>query len=264
MPETTDAWNPNQYERFAAERSQPFYDLMSLLEPVQAPNVVDIGCGTGKLTAELHAHLGASETLGVDSSMSMLAEAPVGIDGLSFDVRDGATFEHHREFDVVFSNAALQWMPRHHDVICRWGEALKPGGQIAIQMPANADHPSHLVSSELSLHPEFRDHFDGGPPPDPVHENVLAPEDYATLLYEMGCERQHVRLQVYGHVLPTSADVVEWVRGTSLTRFQSRLAPEVFERFVDEYRRRLLAIIGDKSPYFYPFKRILIWGRLPA
>lgn len=264
MPDRTDAWNPKQYERFAAERSQPFYDLMSLLEPVQAPDVVDIGCGTGKLTAELHAHLGASQTLGVDSSVSMLAEAPVGVDGLSFDVRDGTAFEHHREFDVVFSNAALQWMPKHHDVICRWGEALKPGGQIAIQMPANADHPSHLVSSELASHPDFRGEFDGEPPPDPVHENVLSPEDYATLLYEMGCERQHVRLQVYGHVLGSSAEVVEWVKGTSLTRFQKRLSPEVYERFVDEYRRRLVAIIGDKSPYFYPFKRILIWGRLPA
>lgn len=259
-----DAWNPKQYERFAAERSQPFYDLMSLLEPCGGANVVDIGCGTGKLTAELHAHLGASETIGVDSSVSMLAEAPVGIPGLSFDVRDGAVFEHHREFDVVFSNAALQWMPKHHDVICRWGEALKPGGQIAIQMPSNADHPSHLVSSELSLHPDFRDEFDGGPPPDPVHENVLPPEDYATLLYEMGCERQHVRLQVYGHVLASSAEVVEWVKGTSLTRFQKAMSAEAFERFVDEYRRRLLAVIGDKSPFFYPFKRILIWGRLPT
>ena len=261
-----DAWNPGQYERFAAERSQPFYDLMSLLEPVERPAVVDIGCGTGKLTAELHAHLGASETLGVDSSVSMLAEAPAGIDGLSFDVRDGASFEHHSEFDVVFSNAALQWMPRHHDVICLWGEALKPGGQLAIQMPSNADHPSHLVSSELSHDPDFADEFaaHGGPPPDPVHENVLAPEAYASLLYDMGCERQHVRLQVYGHVLPSSADVVEWVKGTSLTRFQSRLAPETFERFVEEYRRRLLAVIGEHSPYFYPFKRILIWGRLPA
>lgn len=259
-----DAWNPQQYERFAAERSQPFYDLMAMVEPVERPNVIDIGCGTGKLTAELHAHLGATETLGIDSSQSMLAEAPVGIEGLRFDVRDGATYEHHSAWDVVFSNAALQWMPKHHDVICCWAEALKPGGQLAIQMPSNADHPSHMVSSELSLETMFQHEFDGGPPPDPVHENVLTPEEYATLLYDLGFERQHVRLQVYGHVLASSAEVVEWVKGTSLTRFQKAMSPEAFERFVDEYRRRLLAIIGDKSPYFYPFKRILIWGRRPA
>ena len=258
-----DVWNPQQYERFAAERSQPFYDLMALLEPVNEARVVDIGCGTGKLTAELHAHLGAAETTGIDSSQAMLAEAPVGVAGLSFDVRDGTSFEHHRDFDVVFSNAALQWMPKHHDVICLWGEALAPGGQLAIQMPSNADHPSHLVSSELSHDPEFADDFDGEPPADPVSENVLAPEEYATLLHDLGFARQQVRLQVYGHVLPSSGDVVEWVKGTSLTRFEKRLSPETFDRFVDEYRRRLLAVIGDKSPYCYPFKRILIWGRLP-
>lgn len=257
-----DSWNPEQYERFAAERSQPFYDLMALVEPTPRARVVDIGCGTGKLTAELHAHLNADETLGIDSSVAMLAEAPSGVRGLSFDVRDGALFDHPGEFDVVFSNAALQWMPDHHSVICRWAESLRPSGQLAIQMPSNADHPSHLVSSKLSRDTEFASLFDGGPPPDPVHENVMTPEGYATLLYDLGMERQHVRLQVYGHVLASSGEVVEWVKGTSLTRFQERLAPEDFQRFVDEYRRRLLAVIGERSPYFYPFKRILIWGRL--
>ena len=92
---------------------------------------------------------------------------------------------------------------------------------------------------------------------------MLAPEQYAILLHHLGAARQHVRLQVYGHVLDRSADVVEWVRGTSLTRFGGLLPADVFEAFVDEYRRRLLEAIGDTAPYFYPFKRILFWAAKP-
>jgi trans-aconitate methyltransferase len=100
------------------------------------------------------------------------------------------------------------------------------------------------------------------PPPDPVAGNVLRPEQYAELLELLGFERQHARLQVYGHRLPSSSDVVEWMKGTSLTRFKSALDPGDYERFVDEYSRRLIKVIGDQSPYFYAFKRILLWGRL--
>ena len=82
------------------------------------------------------------------------------------------------------------------------------------------------------------------------------------LLDRLGFTRQHVRLQVYGHHLASSAEVVEWTRGSSLTRFARVLNPEEFERFVDEYRRRLVAELGDRSPYFYTFKRTLLWGRL--
>ena len=92
---------------------------------------------------------------------------------------------------------------------------------------------------------------------------MLLPEQYAILLDHLGAARQHVRLQVYGHVLDRSADVVEWVKGTSLTRFSKLMAPDAFEAFVDEYRRRLLLAIGDTAPYFYPFKRILFWAVKP-
>ena len=75
--------------------------------------------------------------------------------------------------------------------------------------------------------------------------------------------RQHVRLQVYGHHLGSTADVVEWVKGTSLTRFATRMDAGTFEAFVERYRTRLLEVLGERSPYLYTFKRILFWGRLP-
>ena len=94
--------------------------------------------------------------------------------------------------------------------------------------------------------------------------SVLAPERYAELLDRLGFAEQHVRLQVYGHRLASTAEVVEWVKGTSLTRFRARLDDTTYDRFVAAYRARLLAELGDRRPYFYPFKRILIWARAPA
>jgi trans-aconitate 2-methyltransferase len=96
--------------------------------------------------------------------------------------------------------------------------------------------------------------------PDPVALNVLRPEQYAKLLHALGFVEQHVRLQVYGHTLGWSGDVVEWVKGTSLTRFTNVLPADLHAEFLATYEQRLLERIGDRAPYFYPFKRILFWG----
>ena len=260
---TGDAWNPDQYHRFATQRAQPFHDLLSLVRPVAGGTVVDFGCGTGELTAELHRSLRAAATLGVDGSAAMLEKAVDHAgDGLSFlqcDLRDAPP---GGPFDVIFSNAALQWVPDHADVLTQWCSWLRPGGQLAVQVPANVDHPSHLVSAELAEEEPYRSAFDGGVPADPVR-SVLPPEVYAGLLHELGFTDQHVRLQVYALVLDHSSDVVEWVKGTSLTRFATRLPPALFEDFLADYRARLLDHIGERSPYFYGFKRILFWAQLP-
>jgi trans-aconitate 2-methyltransferase len=128
-------------------------------------------------------------------------------------------------------------------------------------VPTNADHPSHLLAAEVAATEPFASAFDGPPPPDQVAANVLRPQDYAELFHELGFADQVVRLEVYGHVLDSTAAVVEWVRGTTLTRFFKRLPAELHEPFVDAYRRALLARLGERAPYFYPFKRILMWGR---
>ena len=99
------------------------------------------------------------------------------------------------------------------------------------------------------------------PPADPVARNVLAPEAYALVLDELGFAEQQVRLQVYLHHLASTADVVEWMKGTTLTRFKSSFGPDGWLRFVDLYRQRLLAALGDQSPYRFAFKRILHVGR---
>jgi len=256
-----DSWDPDQYHRFRAERSAPFFDLLALIDARDAPRVVDLGCGTGELTAEAHRLLAASETLGIDRSPAMLEEAQaLTVDGLRFEAGDIASFEPSAPFDMVISNAALQWVPDHPAVLARWRAALGANGQLAVQMPTNADHPSHRVAGDVAREQPFLDAFAGAPPADPVLA-VAKPEEYAQLLDDLGFAEQHVRLQVYPHRLGSTADVVEWVKGTSLTRFRDRLSPDVFDAFVARYRERLLEELGDRSPYLYTFKRILFWAR---
>src|SRR5690242_17107707 len=140
MPD--DTWDPGQYLKFASERSRPFFDLLAQVEPCPGGAVVDLGCGTGELTQRLHLHAGAASTLGIDTSAAMLAEAEAFAgDGLQFAPGDIANFAPGAEYDVVFSNAALHWVPDHPALLARLTAALRPGGQLAVQVPANADHP---------------------------------------------------------------------------------------------------------------------------
>ncbi len=250
----TDSWDPTQYRRFEAERDQPFHDLLALVAAVPGAAVVDLGCGDGRLTALAHQTLVAASTVGIDSSPAMLAGAPSG-DGLSFEPGDIGTWAAPASYDVVLSNAALHWAPDHRTVLGRWRAALRPGGQLAVQVPANYDHPSHAVVGEVA------DGLGFTIEPDPVAVNVLRPEDYAMVLDDLGAVEQHVRLQVFVHHLPSSADVVEWVKGTTLTRVKRATDREGYERFLAAYRACLLEVIGDRAPYTYPFKRILFRAR---
>jgi trans-aconitate 2-methyltransferase len=259
-----DQWNPEQYRKFADERARPFHDLLAMICPSHFDRAIDLGCGTGELTALAAETLKITHTLGLDNSASMLTEAgKLARPGLDFADGDLAQWTSSGDIDLVVANASLQWVPDHVAVLHRWTAALRLGGQLAVQVPANFDHASHLTAVEVASRPEFAEHLDAVAIEDPVAANVLRPDHYAEILFDLGYAEQSVRLQVYGPVMNNTVDVVEWMKGTSLTRFQKRLPAERFESFVNQYRKRLIEVIGDKSPYYFAFKRILIWGQLP-
>jgi len=251
-----DVWNPDQYGKFRGERSAPFLDLLALVEPAPAPRVLDLGCGTGELTRLAHERLGARETLGVDSSAAMLERAAaLAGGGLSFRLGDLAAFPEGG-FDVVLSNAAIHWVPDHEALLSRLAALLAPGGQLAIQAPANDHHPSHAMARAVAREPEFAGALGGF-----VRESpVLAPEAYARVLFQLGLPRERVRLEVYSHRLASRDDVVEWVRGTTLTDYEKRLDPPTWERFLSRYRERLIAVLPDERPFLYTYRRLLLWA----
>jgi trans-aconitate 2-methyltransferase len=265
MSQAPSVWDPAQYERFKSERSRPFYDLLALVRPRPEMRLVDLGCGTGELTAELHARLGAKETLGLDNSETMLAKAAevakrAGA-GLTFarrGIEEWETDAAGPKLDLVFSNAALHWVAGHEAILARMKSALAPGGQIALQMPANDDHASHVVAAEVAREAPFRE-------TDVLNGFVrktsnLALERYAELLHGLGFEEQIVRTQVYGHELESRDGVIEWVKGTMLTDYAKRMSAPMYERFLGRYREALFERLEDVRPFFYTYKRVFIWG----
>lgn len=273
MPESSnveparDSWDPDRYHQFRAERRAPFDDLVAMLRPVPRGALVDLGCGTGELTVEAAFALGTTTTVGIDSSAAMLdrasqlSAANMDLTFVSGDIARFGTSPTDGSWDVVLSNAALQWVPDHTSVLARWRSALRPHGQIAVQVPANVEHPSHTTISEVLSEQEFAEHA-GDVPNDPVR-SVLDPARYAEVLFDLGAPNPLVRLQVYGMAMRDAAQVVEWTSGTALTRVQRVLPGEVFDRFVERYRERLLERLGHESPYYYAFKRILMVATFP-
>ena len=260
---SADAWDPAQYGRFREERRRPFEDLLALIHPVPGGRVVDLGSGNGELTLELHRHAQAAETIGIDRSAAMLAAAGgFAGTGVTFRQQDIAHFPGPADgrFDVIAANSSLHWVRDQPALLRRLAGALAEHGQLAFQVPANFDHPSHTLAGEVAAEAPFAAALAARP----IHlPSVLAPQVYARLLYDGGFTEQHVRLQVYGHLLPSTSEVVEWLKGSYLTPFREGLAPDLYEEFLGRYRSRLVAVLGDQQPYFYPFKRILCWGRRP-
>ena len=257
-------WNPDQYDRFQAEREQPFFDLAALVQRAPGMRVIDLGCGDGRLTAWLHRELGAVETVGIDSSSEMLrkSEANAG-DGVRFEKMDilEAVERYAGQFDVVYSNAALQWILDHGSLFPRVARLARPGGQIAVQMPYSSGQPSHRIAHVVAAEEPYRSALGGWLREDPVQ----LPDFYATLLYnELGCTEQLTRMNVYGHVLAETRATVEWVKGSLLTAYLSRLPQELHASFLADYEARVVGEVGQHTPYFYPFPRVFLWGRLPA
>ena len=186
-------WDPGQYERFAAERAQPFWDLAALVEAAAAPGSIrrahDLGCGTGELTAQLAARLGVGDMIGSDTSPAMLgARPPARGPGPALRGAGPRRLDERRRPRprVRQRQPAVGARPPGRARPLVGGVA--PGGHLAVQVPANADHASHRVAAEVAATEPFRTAMGGSPPSDRVAVNVLAPEQYAMLLDHLGAD----------------------------------------------------------------------------
>jgi trans-aconitate 2-methyltransferase len=249
---STDRWNPDQYKRFESERAQPFWDLAALVQtPTPPQRWLDIGCGSGELTCALHERVKAHKTLGIDSSANMLADAAkLKSAGLSFQQAKVEEFSAQIPFDVVFSNAALQWVENHQALFPRIFSWLSPHGQLAVQMPVNFDHPSHALAGEVAARLGLNVR----------HSPVLAPEAYAELLWKNGLRDIQVFVKVYLHPMASARQVIEWTKGTLLTYYEKQLSTEGYQDFLRQYSDELLKVTGS-GEYLYPFKRLLMYAR---
>ncbi|WP_027480630.1 methyltransferase domain-containing protein [Deinococcus pimensis] len=255
-------WNPDTYARFREERAAPFHDLLAHVRDLTPRRVIDLGCGSGELTAHLARVFEHAEVTGLDSSPEMLARAREHA-GERLTFREDRIEDVDGEYDLVLSNAALQWVPNHHALLPRLWTRVAPGGALAVQVPSNFDHPTHRLLAETASEAPFADVLGGwtrsGTAPVGRQSPVLGIDEYAELLFGLGAADITAYEKVYPAVMADADGLLAWVSGTALVPYLERLG-EHADAFREAYREKLWRRWPGR-PVFYAFKRTLFVGR---
>lgn len=248
-------WDPAQYGRFADERGRPFHDLLARVGATAPRRVIDVGCGSGELTAELAERWPDAVVEGFDSSPEMIAAADTS-GRVSLRVDDATTWAPPADTDVVVCNAVLQWVPSHRDLVHRWATALPPGGWLAFQVPGNFDSFSHTLMRALADSPRWGNQLTGIL----RHDAVGTPSEYAGLLHRAGLAAD-VWETTYVHVLTGPDPVLEWLRGTGLRPVYAALPEADAAEFTAQFAAQLReAYPPTSSGTLFPFRRIFAVG----
>jgi trans-aconitate 2-methyltransferase len=254
---TTTRWDPTQYLRYADERSRPFFDLVSRIATTSPREVVDLGCGPGTLTATLRRRWPDSRVTGIDSSPEMVERASLLADppSLEFVLGDLRDWRPSSRVDVVVSNAALQWVPGHLELLTRWLGFLDEEGTFAFQVPGNLTQPSHALLYDLAHSPRWAPRLAGILSAEPVHE----PAAYVTALSALGAKVDAWET-TYLHVLSGPDAVLEWVRGTTLLPLLATLDAADGAEFIESYAAALREAYPANADgrTIYPFRRIFV------
>ncbi len=228
-------WDAPQYQRYADERDRPFFDLTSRIDSSTPASVIDLGCGDARLTQALKLRWPDAEISGIDTSTSMLEDARAA--GRDRDVRlslGDVVSWRGADLDVIVSNAVLQWVPDHLELMSDWVHALRPDGWLAFAVPGNAISPTHAVMRELAAQEPFASYLEGVRLLQPGYDRV----DYARPLLESGCVVDSWET-TYQHVLTGPDPVVDWVRGTGLRPVLHALPDGVRESFLELYTEEM-------------------------
>jgi trans-aconitate 2-methyltransferase len=250
-------WDPRRYLAYADERGRPFVELLARVGAEDPADVVDLGCGPGNLTALLAARWPAARITGLDSSPEMIETARASVPGIAFETRD------LREWlagtatvgaDVVVSNAVLQWVPGHLELLPALVDAVTPGGWLAFQVPGNFDQPSHTIRAELAAEAPYDEHTSSVESPT-AHDAAT----YLASLSGLGCSVDAWET-TYLHVLHGEDPVFTWVSGTGARPTLHALEaadPRLRLSFEREFRRRLRAAYPDTGHgVVLPFRRV--------
>lgn len=260
----THTWDPQRYLTYADERGRPFVELVARIPADDPGRVVDLGCGPGNLTALLRERWPGARVAGVDSSPEMIERARRDVPGIGFEVADLRDWVASGDdvVDVLVSNATLQWIPGHLELLPALASRVRPGGVLAFQVPGNFGEPSHVLRDELAAEEPYAPHTAGVAVP---HAHDAA--TYLRALADLGCDVDAWET-TYLHVLDARHDpdpVFTWISGTGARPTLQALPDDLRPAFEAELKRRLRAAYpATADGVVMPFRRVFVVATTPA
>lgn len=228
-------WNADKYLAFKSERTQPSVDLAGRI-PLQSPGkIIDIGCGPGNSTEQLKIRYPSAHIIGADNSESMVKAARENYPDMDFIHLDASTelTGIREKFDVVFSNACIQWIPDHPRLLTEMSSLLSVGGVLAVQLPMIYDEPIHRILLETAKSDKWRGKLGGA-----RNFYTLSPEEYYDILADISPDFSMWQT-TYFHRMKSHRDIIEWYKGTGMRPYLESLSPEESEEFEEEIFRRV-------------------------
>ena len=222
-------WNPAQYEKFLKDRTQPAFDLAGRLEDFAPNSILDLGCGPGNSTKVLKDKFPAARIIGADNSDEMLEKARRSYPDIEFINLDanGDLHEANETFDIVFSNACIQWLPNHSKLIPKLMALLNQNGVLAIQIPMQREHPVHIIMNELANTAKWGDKIT------PRQYNNLTTEEYFDVLSQISNDFV-IWETTYCHRMPSFESIIEWYKGAGLRPYLEQLDESDADDFVND------------------------------
>jgi trans-aconitate 2-methyltransferase len=257
---TMAGWSATQYLKFRNERTRPAIDLASRIEHDNPKKIIDIGCGPGNSTKVLADRFGSAYILGVDNSENMILRAGEECPALNFmffDINGDLSGLDH-DFDIVFSNACIQWVPNHEVLLPRLAGLLKSGGVLAVQIPYNWQEPVHRIIREVASSPGWKEYF-----PNPVVFHTLTVGEYFDILSEISTDFT-IWETVYYHVMRSHRDILEWYRGTGMRPYLDELSEGQKMMFEDVVLRKLMQSypVQKNGEIIFRFPRLFFTARV--
>lgn len=227
-------WNPEQYEKFIKDRTRPAIDLANRLEVREAKRILDLGCGTGNSTRILKDRFPDAMVIGADNSDDMLAKAQKTHPDIEFMSLDagGDLSEVRENFDIVFSNACIQWIPNHEILLPKLMSLLRRGGILAVQIPIQNEHPVHIIMNELVTTVKWKDKLSQR------NYNNLTTNEYYDVLSGISDDFEMWET-IYCHRMPSYESIIEWYKGTGFRPYLEQLSETDAEEFVNDVYREL-------------------------
>jgi trans-aconitate 2-methyltransferase len=252
-------WDAKQYLRFNDQRTRPCRELAARIA-IEAPKwVIDLGSGPGNSTSVLAERWPESGLSGLDNSPDMIAAAHKAYPHWTWHVGDIAAWasQNDQTYDIVFSNAALQWVDDHAAIFPKLLARVAVGGALAIQMPSNFDAPAHRIMRDLATSQAWRDHF----PADGIREwHVHDLAAYHDILAPIAAAVDFWQTE-YIHIMADAAAIVEWYKGTGLRPFLDALANDQQRvDFTAQYleRIKLAYPVRKDGRVIFPFRRLFL------